>query len=1499
MSKFMQKCLSVLCCIMIVLTSYGTVFADDYKKYDSSDDSSTDSKATYYIIESQDFNKLFDFGLSDVGNLFDWVWDMKTYTVIKKYENDAGETVYKSYFNTPNLQQLVKNQVIQNLNDGYTDNAYNVDETEWLVQVGPDTGKDNVITRFGFNVPSPLYQGEYPTEIMTIAGVIPTGFWDTLWRAITSLFGASFIKAPDASNFNTITYMNHGYADKEDYLVELIRQYYIPYFVARIAQDKYDDESDLAYCKDYFTDTDEFIKETVTDDENLAAENYINEYKELYKKIIRTLNGYNMWTEDSAKKTAHLLFGDSYKPNAFEGAKEDTLNKYLGKGSSSDGIIIPIAHSNKGYSSGSIACSAVPCSHKGNGFGESYHENTTGIDPLYMEFSGWILANEDYINAVKDWYATKPEENPNARAAALQGIILNNSTLKSKYSDMPAYGTDGEALYKYFDEKLQDNSAFVEFIMGVLTLDTPTPKLYYRYYYTDQVADAAEARKRAGKDYEDIEITDLTNSTFKSTNVIKDITHASNQDKIDEATKKEKDAYNAYNSAVSTYNSAKSSLDNHKKNCTTENCETCKSLQEAYDDAEKDKNSKYSAWQKAKNAIPEPEYKNYLNGNNGVQLYLKDRTYKHLFFKDTLHDGDQPVFISYTDLESFYPITLPYYKFEYEKWVNEKYQRKKRDYEKAVKKTNDYDDFIEKINLINKEKGFVPDKDKMTGIAYSQCLITNTGEDGECKNNAYGSEASITVGSLYAYNGLYHLTPGFKYKEYINGSSAKYFTKQGTGEYNENKAVYETYDTLTVEQAQKIINFIKNSAGPYYAEVMANIVKLICLNAAEENDKGPIKLMQQDDVRVMPYDVSTLTSPDAKNYTVADPRVEKYKETVIGSFIANFSMSFYVNWAGIFKFMAPQKTLLAIIGKVTEFSVFMQQLCNFDKFDEFGLSPTTMWTEKTGFGLMLMGALTIFFIVKTVKAVIDLCKYGKRGSGQVFVGFLCLILELGLIASITANPAKTWNTIKKVETTIINAGEMGTFYSDPDMKYLFGDEGDLEVTYYLPYLDAWSKYNTGYGLLAEQQKIDFDKKDSLPELKNFDPKGYATIGSNKIGHWSVLLMDAFEYHSKSDSIATSVEYTNPTTKESTYVNGTTINNNAYRVVDHFLAPRVTLTDKGDTITLETKQNENYNGAFQEGVADLFVKLLLALFICFLSLMKLLIFFWQWYMFYIFFFEAILGKLAERKTWGQIFLQTFAPTAALVLLGAYSGLVLMIGMSLEGFFGVVMIILLFLLTFQIVGWWYRLAAGQYFPGTLKPIYALYCLAFAASANRRSTQLSHKEQNAIKDDIKTNFSNEDDDFKEAFGEFNGPGRLQKQMDVLYDKDGNLKKGRFNGRKYDRIKGNLINHYEREKANHTTTREQDLFFERLKEKDEIAYENYKQAFNNKFGDKQATFNKERKNDGKAGQEKSKNDSSTKNNTAASGKSSEEQPESESEPKYDGSDKDLFKDKKPPGST
>lgn len=1358
MNKFIQKCLSVLCCAMIVVTSFcGTVYADDYKKYDSSDDDKTDSTATYYIIEGEDFAKLFDFGLSDVKNLYDWIGDMRTYTVIKKYTNSKGEEVYKCYFNTPNLQQLAKNQVVATINDGYTDETYDVNQTEWIVNVGEGAGKVNVITRYGFNVPSYLYNGEYPKEIMTIAGVIPTGFWDTLWRAITALFGASFIKAPDASNFNTITYMNHGYTDKEDFLVDLIRKYYIPYFCARIAQDKYDEYDDVAYKEDYFSDVDDYLDEMITDAENAAAEKWINDNLELYKKIKRVENGYYLWKEDSDKKEKSKRFGKDYDTNAFADAKTSNYEDYLGISSKSDGIKIPLAHSDKGS-------------------GAPYWTDTKGVEPLYASFDGWILANSDYVDALKGWW-----DGGARRAAVIQSIVLADKS-NPFYADFNInWNVTGNDVVAKVNDIFSDNEKFANFIMNVMNKSVPIGKLSYRYYYTAQGLTEAEALSRlktAGETqtYKDFSINDADAKDGAMTlDWVYDLKNPSNKKEIEDYDKKE-----PKRSDYSTYD---------------------------------DWASAHSEWAKNK---PSPEYKTHIK----VDIKLADEPTVDHFIYD-VPDGN--VMINYNDVTSIFSVTLPQFKFTKDKWISDQMKRVMDDYEEAVDLTNDYDKFIEKVNSINKEKGYDPSKESMTGIAYNQCLITNKGADGECKNSDYGSEASITVSSLYAERGLYHDTPGFSIKQYEKKSEANYYTSD---KYNPNKTIYEDYKTLTEEQAHKIINDIKDISGPYYSEVMANIVKLILLNAADEGDLGPAKLMHTDDIRVMPYDVGTLTKEDLENYAVADPRVEIYKDTLIGSFISSFTTHFSINFGGIFKLFAPQKTLLSIIGKVTEFSVFMQQLCNFDVLDSYGLSPTYMWKYDTGFAFLLISALTLFFIFKTVKKVIDLCRSGSSSDFKIIVGFLVLVVELGLVLAVSYNPEEVWSTVKNVNTKIINAGEMGTLYSDADLKYLYNGADSLEVTYYMPYLDAWSKYNTGYGILDEHQKIDASA--DLPELKEFtNPK----LGDNDIGHWSVLLMDSFEYHGKSTSAYWSKLYYNPDTGEKENVNGININNNAYRVVDHFLAPRVELTEKssGD-IKLKTTTNENYNGEFQSGMAELFVKLLLALFVCFLSLLKLLIFFWQWYMYYIFFFEAILGKLAEKKTWGQIFLQTFAPTAALVFLGAYAGITLTIGMSLTGFLGMVMIILFFLLTLFLIGWWYRLGNGQYFPGTLKPIYALSTMLMAASMPNHRTR---KEQRVEQEEL-DKLSDEDEELKDAF---TGNRSLKTQMDALFNTDGTYKHARFSREKYDYHRGNLIDHFERKRGNGETTAEEEAFFARWKETNAEEYERSKLAYAKKSGKKLPT--------------------------------------------------------------
>ena len=233
----MKKFLSVILTVIISISFFMNItpVSADGKEYITRDGFTDQQGGTYYVANADDFNKLFSFTLADVPDILKWVFNFKTFVVLKRYKDKTlDKTIIKGYWNTPNLQTLAKNLVISNIDDGYTEEAYNVDETQWLVNVGKNASKINAITRYGFRLPNYTYFGEYPKEFMSIQNIVPSGFWETVWRTIKTLFGFSFIAPPDGRNFSTITYRNHQYTDNDEELIYFIQDNFIPYFYRSI-----------------------------------------------------------------------------------------------------------------------------------------------------------------------------------------------------------------------------------------------------------------------------------------------------------------------------------------------------------------------------------------------------------------------------------------------------------------------------------------------------------------------------------------------------------------------------------------------------------------------------------------------------------------------------------------------------------------------------------------------------------------------------------------------------------------------------------------------------------------------------------------------------------------------------------------------------------------------------------------------------------------------------------------------------------------------------------------------------------------------------------------------------------------------------------------------------------------------------------------------------------------------------------------------------------------
>lgn len=1141
--EWLKQFIAVCICIITLISPISQAYAESYVENDKSGD------ATYYIISGKDVDELFDFGISDVDNIVSWMFQFKTYTVIKKYTDVDGSTQYKMYFNTPNLQSIVKNRVISLINDGYTDDTYKIEDTEWVVPVGTNATTETVFSKYGFAVPSYTYMGEYPKEVMSTAGILPSPkkWWQVLWRAVKAIFGASFIKAPDADNFNTITYLNHTYKGKDDYILEFFKKYYLDYFERQIPT-HYIYADDDKKEGDYFENAEEVISMMVTDDVKKAAESWNNSHESEYEDAVVMQQAWDLYQSGGAQAVLDsglkIQGMDMWHYLASRNRYATMINAWIQ------------AHPQWAY----ILCNCIDESRSLGGLG-----------------IGGISSPADY-GITPDSYSGNDELGYGASWAA----------------DVQRYAEDD---------------------------------LHVQYDYDVEVRTRTVTRKSSITHHHLANGSDST-STIPDHNEYGDWSDWSNQstEHVDDAMYTETESW-------------RDDPTHAEYQGTTEGTHSASSSKEDPSGTHSDGDS-WTTWTEVTWTETQTRHVNF----NNLELWDgKDNSY-------TMPYDD------YKDFVDNYSIVG----FDFEE--TDIYPS---DYQNIYKTYNENADLIDRWNKFQDMLKRGDDQDSSTSkkeILYRQCMITNEGEDEECWSKKYGDEkTSLTMVNVYALSGIYQVTQDYDASEH----------------------------TLKDQDAHEIIAKLQAYCGPYYPMVLANMMKLMCATAKYEGVNDPTVNVIKDDKRVMPYDTATLLARDRENYAVTDPRVNIYKSHIVGKLVSDFQLSLAI---GIY--IKPQKTIIGFAGKVTEMSVFMQQLCNFDVLDGYGLSPASMW--QNSFVMLLIEFLAIFFIIKTVLAVL---KMGSKATGRILIGFLLLVFELGVITAIHANPEGTWKIVKNVNQKVINLGEMSTLYSDKNLTYLFGDPPAFESMYYLPYLDTWAKYNTGYGLLKDEQLIDSTKDyRELPDV--YMPK----ISGTEVKHWCVMLMDSFSYWGDSNSIANTIVENGHT------YNGVVINNNAYRVVDHFMAPRVKITDNGGTIDIKVTENENYNGEFQTGFIGVIVKLLNCCLCCFLSLIKLLTFLYLWWQLYIFIFKVILGKAAENKTWGRILAETFSPLLALVFIGFYSGVVMTLGMQAPdsgtaGVFGIVLEIFLFWLTFILIRWWHDLGQQKYFPVTLGWVYFL--------------------------------------------------------------------------------------------------------------------------------------------------------------------------------------------------
>ena len=1427
---WIKQFICVLICIITLLTPMTEAFADDYNKSDEN------VAATYYIVEGKDVKKLFDFKIGDIPNVIDWVLTFKTYTVIKEYKDpDDGDTVYKVYYNAPNLQSIVKNNVTSVVDDGYTDDTYDVNATEWIVPVGENAKNTTAISKYGFGIPNYTYMGEYPKVSMSPAGIVPSPkkWYEVLWRAIKALFGASFLKAPTADNFASMKYLNHTYLDENDYIVKYIQDYYLQYLESRIVSDgdafQYEKKDDgKRHNSSYFKNPEEVMELTVSKEAYDAASNYNEKYQNVYATAIQHyvflnyyFSNYNKTatsTTGSLKNMTPNILNDYVKSKEWDELLKD-LPEEEREALSSDmpDWFNDMIGKNDDYNQITLPKDIYPSLFNA--------DFTKDLDEIYADYYHFVTSRKVYLEAFKTWL----KANPKVAYILLNSIpnkvngneyrhdfyssneeLKYNDTVKeghnfksvSDYSgltktsytgnDITAIGIAAD-IVRYAYENLKARIAYQIYIRtrtGVQTSESidyenETKIEYTLYTCRDNTKREVDRTESKTATIEDLAFTRLYttrnehgddvwvfNVVPEPADVDYNITRDSNitwsdwsdwrkdggEQAIDKSYDEQKSLidtitsnpyYTRTNSDKTTityenpqsgtsYNAGNTTIDinndNNKDDLDVRYDESFK-----YDDEDLipiNENqyiiiNKVSSTQKItktpwtrrvtdqQGEDRDFKFKGIYSGNsfdtasnNGLVITtLTDYTNFENQFNFLKHDFKidnydyNPTTGAKVKYEGFapkdlFPQALQDIKKQYEQ--NEQTMLNKKRFDRYMargyyligdiyfdgskwtegnpygtdEEKDEFDEKVDRHSEINKSKPLEDIRNQAQQLPYRQCMIFNTSDDeSKCESDKYtrgdDSKTTITLANVVVYSKVYETTK--KYRD------------QGYKDKNGN------FLKLSYEDAHKILLQLQIYCGPYYEDVLANMMKLMAATAAWGKEKHDVTVADnpgarivEDDPREMPYDIDTMIRADKDNFEVADPRTEIYKDHIIGGLISDFTL----NW-GFGIFFKPQTAIINIAGKITEISVFLQTLCNFDLLDDLGLSPASMWGENI-FVTLFYVAVAIYFIIKTVIAVI---KMGTKSLGRIIIGFGILVIECGFIAAIAADAEGTWNKFKTTLNKGMSLGEVVTVYNYDDLQYLFNGSENYEVAYYLPYLDTWSKYNTGYGLMADEQVLNTTK--DYRELKKFkNPQ----IGSNDIRHYSVLLADSFTYHGKSTSVYGTIY-------KDQVVNGETINNNAYRVVDHFLAPRTTIGTNGDKLTIHVTQNENYNNEFQTGFGDLIVKLANCCLCCFLSLVKMLIFFYFWYCLYIFIFRVVIGLGAEGKKMSEILIHTFTPFIALILFGAFAGVCMLTGMSVSGLIGFFIIIFMFWLTFRIIIWWHDELGRDNFPFTMVWLYTI--------------------------------------------------------------------------------------------------------------------------------------------------------------------------------------------------
>lgn len=1188
--SFIKK---VVCLIFCFTVLFGIVAAP-LLNTSAAEEASNDDK--FYVNKKSQLNALFNTTVEDVKDPIDWYTNKTSFIVVREYEHNKT-TRYKVYVNTPNIPQYGQNLLLRLIDDGY-DNQMFTPQDNLVSHIGENS---NVMTKFGFKIPVNVYKGEYPKIYMSLNGVFPLNFFEKIWRGLKALVGLSFTSPPDSTNYRSLGYYNHKYKDNSnEYLIWLIQNYYIKYFVKKLIRDESRSE--------YFVNEPDFINSIVTEEQYEAAKTQRDENKAKAMEAMEAQNKINEWWDKWSTEQEVKENSEEYKAD-----EERAWQEYK----------------------------------------DSHPEDQTGLN--YTSPLNW----KDY----------QPEEPPPLTDEQIEALTKYNEAL----AIIAKYEAFKELWYKGKDKEGANKKEIMGYSRCLLNTDDDKCTKEFK----DQTVHASVMNVYA--------TSGLYKATVENSSVLPSGTSGGSSggdtadltgfDGIEISPKDIVEAKKIF-SALTTIGIPKQNIAGILGNISIE----CGGIDPTT--IEGVFGEPYSV-----NGAKKQAALNDLNAhtNNLLNIYDADPTksvdrsayvsngkyYCHLGLFSSTGPGAEAL--------------LKFARKAYKNWHTTELQMSFMLTPPANGGGSNMD--------FNKYK--VPHRSASDAAMYflyahemgrgDRCF-TGTGYDMDTvKNYAAGMPDWTNVEGRKAYaEAWFHvMNSGWAVDAAIANrilDTARNYGATG-GALN-----LQYKERLTRQEAIKIIQQIQDICGPAYEEVMGNITTLIC--TFYESDKGKkIKRYEDIDPRVMPYDLDTLSvAQDKKDVTVADPRVTRYVNSELVGGLVTYGNFNLIPWL-----LNPVKLYRPVInftGTLSKLAVFFDQISNFDWIDKHKLQPTKMWVAFPA--AMFGGFLLIILIVQLVQLTFRFFK-GNAGIMQILGRFIGAVFMVGIIVLMATNGNGLYKTIKNGYSAVMKFGEksvLSTFDTDGQViQNLYGDKDSESVAYYIPYFNLWTRYNTGYSLTDPEQLINLHD----PEAEGLSSR-LTEIGSKPTNVWSVVLADSFN-----------TEGLNIDTVDRK--NGDKVNGNAYRVVDHFLAPRLSSTNpRNEALGITNTVNPNDNGAFQKmDIFTLFSGVITMINMLIVSLVKMLTFFWFWFQLFTLAFNIVLSKVDKHGNTKALLIKTFSPILFIFGIGIYSGLIVQLSLFLSGLIGLIVNLLALAATFLLLNAWSR--RKNIFPPLLKPIVAL--------------------------------------------------------------------------------------------------------------------------------------------------------------------------------------------------